>query len=48
MFGYKKGTLLVAESISDRTMALPFYNHLEESEISYVCEELVRELRKQG
>jgi len=48
MFGYKRGDFPVAESISDRTIALPFYNYLEETEISYVCEHLEKELRKQG
>lgn len=48
MFGYKRGDFPVAESISDRTIALPFYNHLGEPEISYVCEHLEKELRRQG
>jgi len=48
MFGYKRGDFPVAESISDRTIALPFYNYLGETEISYVCEHLEKELRKQG
>ncbi len=44
MFGYKRGDFPVAESISDRTIALPFYNNLGEREIDYVCEHLVGEL----
>ncbi len=47
MFGYKRGDFPVAESISDRTIALPFYNNLGETELSYVCECLEKELRKQ-
>jgi perosamine synthetase len=47
MFGYKRGDFPVTESISDRTIALPFYNHLEETEINYVCEQLEREVGRQ-
>ena len=48
MFGYKRGDFPVTESISDRTIALPFYNHLGEAEINYVCEQLEGELGRQG
>jgi perosamine synthetase len=48
MFGYKRGDFPVTESISDRTIALPFYNHLGETEIDYVCEQLEGELGRQG
>ncbi len=44
MFGYKRGDFPVAENIADRTIALPFYNRLGETEIDYVCEHLKREL----
>jgi perosamine synthetase len=40
MFGYKKGDYPLTESISERTIALPFYNNLEEAQISYICETL--------
>ena len=40
MFGYKKGGFPVTESVSARTIALPFYNNLKEEEIDYVCETL--------
>jgi perosamine synthetase len=40
MFGYKKGDFPVTERVSERTIALPFYNNLKEEEIDYVCEAL--------
>lgn len=40
MFGYKKGDFPVTERISERTIALPFYNKLREEQIDYVCENL--------
>jgi len=39
-FGYKKGNFPVTERISERTIALPFYNNLKREEIDYVCENL--------
>ena len=39
-FGYKKGDFPVTEKISERTIALPFYNNLKEEQIDYVCENL--------
>ncbi len=36
MFGYKRGMFPVAESVSDRTIALPFYNNLTEEKIKYI------------
>ena len=44
MFGYQKGMLLNTESVSERTIALPFYNHLSEDEIEIVCMSLKHEL----
>lgn len=35
-FGYKIDDFPIAESISQRTIALPFYNNLKEKEIDYV------------
>jgi len=40
MFGYKKGDFPVTEKVSERTIALPFYNNLKEEQIDYVCENL--------
>lgn len=42
MFGYKKGDFPVTERVSERTIALPFYNNLKEEEIAYVCETLIK------
>ena len=39
-FGYKKGDFPVTEKVSERTIALPFYNNLKEEQIDYVCENL--------
>lgn len=36
MFGYKKGDFPVTEKVSERTIALPFYNNLREEQIDYV------------
>jgi len=38
MFGYKPGDFPVCEDISERTIALPFYNKLHETQIERVCE----------
>lgn len=40
LFGYKKGDFPVTEKVSERTVALPFYNNLREEQIGYVCENL--------
>lgn len=39
-FGYKPGDFPVCERIAARTIALPFHNHLTESEVDQVCETL--------
>jgi perosamine synthetase len=39
-FGYKKGDFVVAENVSERTLALPFYNDLTEKEIDFVVKNL--------
>lgn len=39
-FGYRKGAFPVTESVSARTIALPFYNYLKEEEVRYVCNAL--------
>lgn len=44
-FGYKKGDYPVAEGISERTLALPFYNNLSDEHIEYVCENLTEILQ---
>lgn len=40
MFGYKKGAFPVTEYISERTIALPFYNNLTKRQIGYVVNNL--------
>jgi perosamine synthetase len=40
MFGYAPGDFPVAESVSQRTIALPFFNRLTEREIDLVCQTL--------
>ena len=39
-FGYKRGDFPVAEGISERTIALPFYNKLSAKEIKYIVDVL--------
>ena len=38
MFGYKEGDFPVTEAVSERTVALPFFNALSEPQVDYVCE----------
>lgn len=40
LFGYKFGDFTICESISQRTIALPFYNNLKEKEINYIVRNL--------
>lgn len=44
-FGFKEGDFPVCEAISKRTIALPFYSELSESEIDYVCASLEEAIR---
>jgi len=46
MFGYKKGDFPVTEKVSERNIALPFYNNLREEHIDYVCENLKEIIQK--
>lgn len=39
-FGYKPGDFPVCERVAARTIALPFHNHLSESDVDHVCETL--------
>ncbi len=43
-FGYKKGDFPVTENVSERTIALPFYNRLADEDIKIVVKELKKEL----
>ena len=42
LYGFKKGDFPVTEMISERTIALPFYNNLREEQIDYVCNSLYK------
>jgi perosamine synthetase len=39
-FGFKKGDFPIAESIAERTIALPFFNDMTERQVQVVCETL--------
>jgi perosamine synthetase len=45
LFGYKKGDFPITEKISERTLALPFYNNLGEERIEYICQHLKEIIR---
>lgn len=45
MFSYKKGDFPVTERVSERTIALPFYNNLKEEQIDYVCDNLKKAIQ---
>lgn len=45
-FGYKRGDYPVAENISRRTLALPFFNDLKEEEINFVVKNLKEIINK--
>jgi len=36
-FGYKRSDFPITESVSERTIALPFYNNLTKDQIAFVC-----------
>jgi len=40
MFHYKKGDFSITERVSESTIALPFYNNLDEKQIDYICAHL--------
>ena len=40
MFGYKEGDFPVTEDVTERTIALPFFNNLKEEQIDYVVEKV--------
>jgi len=39
-FGYKKGDFPITESVSERTIALPFHNNLTQDQVAFVCKKL--------
>jgi len=46
MFGFKSGSFPICENISQRTIALPFYNDLKEKEINYIVKNLKEIIKK--
>ena len=46
MFGYKEGSFPITEDVTGRTIALPFFNNLQEEQIDYVVEKLKEGLKK--
>ncbi len=40
MFGFNKGLCPIAESVSQRTIALPFFNRMDETQVELVCHTL--------
>jgi len=48
LFGFREGDFPVTESVSRRTVALPFYTGLEPEKIQYVVEELEKAIKKEG
>jgi perosamine synthetase len=47
-FGFKPGMFPIAESVSQRTIALPFHNHLSEREVGIVCETLEHMMEREN
>lgn len=45
-FGFKKGDFPICENVSERIIALPFFNALSEGEISYIAQNLKEILKK--
>jgi perosamine synthetase len=39
-FGFKEGDFPIAESVSNRTIALPFFNDMTEQEVELICQTL--------
>lgn len=46
LFNYKRGDFPITEKISERTIALPFYNNLKEEQIDFIVENLKSALIK--
>ena len=44
MFGFQEGDFPITEDVSGRTIALPFFNNLQEEEIEYVVEKLKKSI----
>ena len=46
LFGFKEGDFIVTEKVGNSTIALPFYNNLNEEEIDYVVEKIKEGINK--
>jgi dTDP-4-amino-4,6-dideoxygalactose transaminase len=47
-FGYRRGDFPVAEMLGETSLALPFSGTMNESEVSYVCDQLTNVLEVQS
>jgi len=47
-FGFKPGDFPLAEAVSGRTIALPFYNDLAERDVDFVCRTLVQMIEREN
>jgi len=45
-FGFKKGDFPICEKVSQKTIALPFYNNLQEEQIDYIVETLKKIIKQ--
>ncbi len=45
LFGFKVGDFPMAEDVAGRTLALPFYNSLEKSDVEFIVEQLARSIK---
>lgn len=45
-FGYKRGDFPVTEMLGDQSMALPFSSVLNEDQVDYVCQQLIKTINK--
>ena len=45
-FGFKRGDFPNCEYISERTIALPFYNNLQEEQIDYIVKTLKKRIKQ--
>jgi perosamine synthetase len=45
LYGYRVGDFPVTEDVAGRTLALPFYNSLEKSDVEFIVEQLARSIK---
>ena len=44
--GWKFGDMPITEKVSERTIALPFYNNLKSEQIEYTCKKLIESIKR--